>query len=141
MKKNKAWPSLLLAVAGAVSLCIGGFVLTNEDVKAISGWCIGFGAAALGLGIGEIIELLIVSRTKSEDFTRRKKIEENDERNIRLREKVGAKINQVIVYALSVILLAFGFMGDITAVIIVTSVLLLELVLAVTLSVYYSKRM
>ena len=142
MKKNKIWLYLFMAIIGALSFYIGGFVLVEEKLKALSGLCIGLGAAAFCLGIGNFIGALIISKTESEEFTRKKNIEVNDERNTRIREKVGAKINQVVIYALSVIVLAMGFMQiNIIAIIMVASVFLVELVLAIVLSNYYSKRM
>lgn len=142
MKKNKIWLYLFMAIIGALSFYIGGFVLAEEKLKAISGLCIGLGAAVFCLGIGNFIGALIISKTENEEFIRKKNIEVNDERNTRIREKVGAKINQVVVYALSVIVLAMGFMQiNIIAIIMVASVFLLELVLAIVLSNYYSKRM
>lgn len=62
------------------------------------------------LGIRMVIDTFLVSRIETEDMKRRIAIEVNDERNIRLKEKVGAKINQVVIYLLSIIVLALGFM-------------------------------
>ena len=142
MKKNRIWLHLLMTVIGALSFYIGGFVLVEEKLKMISSLCIGLGAAEFCIGIGNFIGAVIISKTENEEFTRKKNIEVNDERNTRIREKVGAKINQVVIYALSVIVLAMGFMQiNIIAIIMVASIFLLELVLAIVLSNYYSKRM
>lgn len=142
MKRNRLWLYLLMAAAGASSLYYGEFVLVEKQVKTISGLCIGFGSAIFCLGIGNFIGAFVITKTEYDDLARKKNIEVNDERNTRIREKVGAKINQVVVYALSVIVLAMGFMQvNIIAILMVVSVLLLELVLAITLSNYYSKRM
>jgi uncharacterized membrane protein len=142
MKRSRIWLYLLMAIAGAVSFYVGGFVLVEEKLKMISGLCIGLGSVIFCLGIGNFIGALIISKTENEEFLHKKNIEVNDERNTRIREKVGAKINQVVVYALSLIVLAMGFMQiNIIAIIMVASILLLELVLAIVLSNYYSKRM
>ncbi|MEN6390486.1 MAG: hypothetical protein ABFD04_08705 [Syntrophomonas sp.] len=142
MKKNRIWLYALLSVMGAISLYIGGFVLNEEKLKMISGLCIGLGSAVFCLGIGNFIGALIISETKNEEMTRRKNIEVNDERNTRIREKVGAKINQFVIYVITAIVLALGFMGvNKVIIIMISSVLLLELVLAIGLSNYYSKRM
>ena len=142
MKKYKIRLFLLMAVVGALSFYVGGFILTGNRFKSVSGLCIGLGAAVFSLGIGRFISALIVSKTESEDFVRKKRIEVNDERNTRIREKVGAKTNQVVVYALSIIILAMGFMQvNILVILMVASLLLLEAVLAISLSNYYSKRM
>lgn len=142
MKKNKIWLYVLLAAIGAISVYIGGFILVEERIKMISGLCIGLGSAVFCLGIGNFIGAIIVSETENEEMTRRKNIEVNDERNTRIREKVGAKINQIVIYVITVIVLALGFMGvDVVIIIMISSVLLLELVLAIVLTNYYAKRM
>jgi uncharacterized membrane protein len=142
MKRNRIWLYLLMTVIGALSFYYGGFVLVEEKLKTISGMFIGLGAAIFCLGIGNFIGAHIILKTENEEFTRKKNIEVSDERNTRIREKVGAKINQVVVYALSVIVLSMGFMQvNIIAIMMVASVLLLELVLAIALSNYYSKKM
>ena len=141
MKKNRIWLYVLLSAIGAISVYIGGFVLVEEKLKMLSGLCIGLGSAVFCLGIGNFIGALIISKTENEEMTHRKNIEVNDERNMRIREKVGAKINQIVIYVISVIVLALGFMGvDVVIIIMISSVLLLELVLAIVLSNYYSKK-
>lgn len=142
MKKTKIWLYALLAVMGAMVGYIGGFVLVGEKFKMLSGLCIGLGSAAFALGIGNFIGALIISETEYEEITRRKNIEVNDERNTRIREKVGTKINQIVVYIITAIVLALGFMGaDAVIIMMISSVLLLQLVLAIVLTNYYSKRM
>ena len=142
MKKNKIWLYVLLSAIGAISVYIGGFVLVEEKFKMFSGLCIGLGSAVFGIGIGNFIGALIISKTENEEMTHRKNIEVNDERNMRIREKVGAKINQIVIYVISVIVLALGFMGvDVVIIIMISSVFLLELVLAIVLNNYYSKKM
>lgn len=142
MKKSKIWLYLLMAIIGTVSLYAGGFVLTGEKVKMISGLCIGLGAAVFCLGIGNFVGALIISKTENEEILRIKNIEVNDERNTRIREKAGAKTNQIVVYALSLVVLAMGFMQiDLIAIVMVASILMLQLVLAIVLSNSYSKKM
>ena len=142
MKKSRIWLYLLLTIIGAISFYAGGFVLTAEKWKTISGFCIGLGAAVFCLGIGNFVGALIISKTENEEILRRKNIEVNDERNTRIREKVGAKTNQIVVYALSLVVLAMGFMQiNLIAIVMVASILLLQLVLAIVLSNYYSREM
>jgi uncharacterized membrane protein len=142
MKNNKTWFYIMLAAVGVMVFYLGGFVLIDEELKAVSGLCIGLGAAIFCLGLGNFIGALIISKTETEEILRRKNIEVNDERNTRIREKVGAKINQVVIYALSVIVLAMGFMRiNIIAIVMVAAIFLLELVLAIALTNYYSQKM
>lgn len=140
MRKGGLWLYAGLAVIGAVALYVGGFVLSGEGM--VSGLCIGLGAAVFCLGVGNFISSLLTSKPETDERARRKAVEVQDERNIRLREKVGSTINRVLVYALSILVLALGFMGaGITIILMVSSLLLLELVLAIGLSNYYTKRM
>ena len=141
MKKAK-WYYLILAVAGFTALCLGKFVLSGEDVKQISGFCIGLGAAAFVLGIGNFIGGIVIAKTGTEETLRQKNIEVNDERNTRIREKVGAKINQIMVYTFNVIILLLAFMGaDLWILFMMIALIMAQLVLAVALTQYYSKRM
>jgi uncharacterized membrane protein len=142
MKKNKIWLYALLSTIGALSVYVGGFVLVEEKLKMLSGLFIGLGSAVFCLGIGNFIGSLIISKAENEGIMRKKNIEVNDERNMRIREKVGAKINQIVIYAISIIVLALGFMGvNVVIIIMISSVFLLELVLAIVLTNYYSKKM
>lgn len=142
MKKIKTLLSAILAAAGVVSALIGGLVLTQPPQKSLSGFCIGLGAAAFCLGVGKCIDTLLVSKTESAEMVRRKNIEVNDERNIRIREKVGAKINRIVLYVLSAMILVLGFMGaDLLIILMPVGILVLELVLAVVLTNYYAKQM
>jgi len=142
MIKNKKWVFLLIAVIGAASFYVGGFIVINENLKAISGMCIGLGSALFCLGIGNFVIALTVSKVDRSNFEQRKNIEVNDERNIRIREKVGAKTNQVIFYMLCLIVLFMGFMQiNIIAILMVSSVFIIELILTISLTNYYSKRM
>ncbi len=142
MKTTKILLSAALAAAGAIGVFLGGFVLTQPAQKSISGFCIGLGAAAFCLGIGKCIDLLLRSKTESAEITHRKNIEVNDERNVRIREKVGAKINRIVLSVLSLMILALGFMGaDLVIILMLAGVLVLELILAIVLTNYYEKQM
>jgi uncharacterized membrane protein len=141
MDKKKIWLYALMTTAGAVSFYLGEFILVQENLKSFSGLCIGLGAAVFCLGIGNIIGTLLIPQTMNEKLTRQKNIEVMDERNTRIREKVGAKINQIVVYALSVVVLALGFMqASIIIILMVASIFLLEFVLTIVLTNYYSKK-
>ncbi len=140
MGKSKIRICTLAAVAGAALLLVGLFVLTTEQVKAWSGLCIGVGAAALSLGIGNLLDALLVSKAENERIAHRKSIEVNDERNIRIREKAGATVNRITVFAQSALVLALGLMrADRIVILMASSILLLDLVLAVVLTNYYSR--
>ena len=142
MKKIKACIFLLAAIVGAVAVYVGGFVLTEPQNKTVSGWCIGVGAAAFALGIGKFLDILILSKAQTEEIVRKKNIAVNDERNIRIREKVGWQISRVVNYVLCALVLVMGLMRmPVAAILMMVGVILLEFILAVVLSNYYAKRM
>lgn len=142
MEKIKACISLLAAIVGAVAVYVGGFVLTGPQYKTVSGWCIGVGAAAFALGIGKFLDVLIFSKAQTAEIARKKNIQVNDERNIRIREKVGWQISRVVNYVLCALVLVMGLMRmPVAAILMMVGVILLEFILAVVLSNYYAKRM
>lgn len=142
MKKINAWFFLLPAIVGAAAVYLGGFVLTGPHYKTLSGWCIGAGAAAFALGIGKFLDTLILSKSQTEESIRRKNIEVHDERNTRIREKVGWQISRVVNYALCLLVLVMGLMKmPVAAILMVVAVILLEFILVIVLSDYYAKRM
>lgn len=139
---KKLWLYALEALCGALAIYLGGF-FSSQEMKQVSGMLFGLGAAAFCLGIGNIIAAKIVSpRIETPEILRLKNIEVNDERNVRIKEKVGARINQIVVYALSLIVIVLGFMNaDLVIILMVSSLFLLELVLLVVLTSHYSKQM
>ena len=140
--KTRVWLSAALTTLGIALLCLGAFVFTGPENKAVSGSCIGLGTAMFCLGIGNLISTLLVSKTKDEEMRRWKAIEVRDERNTRIREMAGAKANQITLYYVSFVVIALGFMGEsLRIILIVSSVLVLQLVLAIALTNYYVKRM
>jgi hypothetical protein len=142
MNKAKPWLSLLMTACGIAAIILGAVVFTGDAVKQISGLCFGVGSALAALGLGGLADGWLISRAEGKELMRRKSIEMNDERNIRLRDKVGARLNQVMIYALSAVVLAMGLIRvSLIAILMVASIFLLELVLAVVFTDYYSKRM
>ncbi|MGE5495871.1 MAG: hypothetical protein ACM3S4_11280 [Burkholderiales bacterium] len=130
-----------VAVLGLACVLLGIFVFTGEEQKSISGLCIGAGAAAGALGLGNLVLLIAVPEAVREERLRMQQIEVNDERNIRIREKAGAMANRVVFYALCAALLVLGMLGDLLAVFILVGILVLEAVLVIILTNRYSKQM
>lgn len=140
--KNKRVLFAFQTLIGIVLLYAGGFVLTSDKVKMASGLCIGFGAALLVLGIGGFIQSLIVSTAEDDKIRRIKKIEVNDERNTRIREKTGYMVSRVMNYVLTIFVLVLGFMGvDKLIIMLAVSLLIIEFVLVLIFSNYFAKRM
>lgn len=144
MNKKKIWINLALAIIAAAAIYVGGFVLDSDvqSIKLISGLCLGLGTVALGFGINGVYRVLTYSKIEDEKIKRRKNIEVNDERNIRIRDKAGAKSNHIMVYVITVFVLALGFMDAPKMIIIMAACLLVvKLLLAIFLSNYYAKKM
>ncbi len=142
MKKGTKYLYLLLAAGGMGLLWLGKFVFTTEAQKALSGSCFGLGAAALALGLGNFIIVLVLPVQLRDEQERKKLVAVNDERNVRRREKVGAKTNQIMVYVLSALVLALGFMNaDLVVILMVAALFLVEIILVIGLTQYYSQRM
>ncbi len=129
------------AILGLACVLLGFLVLTGEELKSISGLCIGIGAAVGVSGLGNLILLIAVPAAVREEQLRVKQIETGDERNIRIREKAGAMANRVVFYALCAAILVLGLLGDLLAVLILIGILVLEAVLVIILSGRYSKQM
>ncbi|WP_229521504.1 hypothetical protein [Paenibacillus monticola] len=64
MHKSKIELYAIIALLGAASVYLGGFVFTGEALKSLSGLCIGLGAALFCLGIGNLIGLCARKRVK-----------------------------------------------------------------------------
>lgn len=86
---KKIWPYVIVLLAGLVLALVGLFVITDEGLKSVSGACIGIGAGAFGMAVARIITAVMMR--KNPEYVRRQNIEENDERNIQIREKAKAK--------------------------------------------------
>jgi hypothetical protein len=133
---------ILMTLAGAALLVLGKTVFAAESVKQIAGMCFGLGAALFALGLGALIGKVVTEKTITPEIARQKEIDVNDERNVRIRERVGARINQIMIYLLSALVLILGFMGaDLWIILAVTSLFVIELVLAIVLTDHYSKEM
>ncbi|MDD7793372.1 hypothetical protein [Clostridium sp. 'White wine YQ'] len=142
MKNKRNLLDLVLLILGISMLLLGKFILTDENVKSISGMCLGFGSAFFVLGIGNLIGNFTTSRLEDEKVKKFKDIEVNDERNIIIKEKSGYMASKIMNYIICILVLALGFMNvDKLIIFLVISLLLVEVVLFIGFSNYYSKRM
>jgi F0F1-type ATP synthase membrane subunit c/vacuolar-type H+-ATPase subunit K len=142
MKKTRYWPFLLLAATGVALFYVGRYVLTAEGQATLSSWCVGLGATALAIGMGEFITKFVQSVAQTPESVRRQNIELSDERNTRIRERVAAKVGQAVNYALFAELLVMIFSNvDTIAIFMIAVIFLLEAVMAAVLTVRYSKSM
>lgn len=86
MKKKGLYAAL--TAIGAALLILGGVLIKTSGLSTLPYLLIGCGAGCLGHGTGELINMRM--RKKSPDWAKAQEIEENDERNLALRDKAQA---------------------------------------------------
>lgn len=140
--KRKRICFILLILTGAFLLVAGGLIFTSDSQKTFSGYCIGVGAALTVLGAGWLADSFFVSVRETEEIQKIKKIEMNDERNVRIRERAGATVARIMNYVLTAFVVILGLTGAQPHVIVMAACLLvIEFILTVCYSNYYSRRM
>jgi large-conductance mechanosensitive channel len=141
MKNKKIW-FVLQSLVGIILLMIGAFVLKTKDLKTLSGLCFGIGAAMATLGIGWFIQALIVPAIESEKIKKQKKIEVNDERNTRIRQKTGYMVAKIMNYLFLAFILMLSFMNvDKLIINMAVFLIVIKFILVVYFSNYYTKKM
>lgn len=139
---NRRLLFIFMLVVGLLLLFLGGFVFTSKELKMVSSLCIGFGTAISVLGIGNLLSSFMVSAVEDKRIKQLIEIEVNDERNTRIREKVGYMTSKIMNYVILVLVMALGFMNaDKKILFMVASLLLIEFALVIFFSNYFSKRM
>ena len=124
--------------AGAVCLLLSGILPLAEFPAQL---LFGFGFALIILGFSNLPSQLIVSKTETEETVKVKRVEENDERNIRIRERAGFRTSQIILGALCICALTSAFANfELYVTLIFVGLILLHGILLVGLSIYYEKR-
>ena len=124
--------------AGAVCLLLSGILPLAEFPAQL---LFGFGIALMILGFSNLLSQLIVSKTETEETVKVKRVEENDERNIRIRERAGFRTSQIILGALCICALTSAFANfELYVTLIFVGLILLHGILLVGFSIYYEKR-
>ncbi len=142
MKKSKIWAYVLLIIIGGTLLSVGHFVFIGEELKSLSGLCVGIGAAAFVLGIGNFVGALVISKTENDEMTRKKNIEVNDERNTQIREKSAYQTLRVLQYTLYVFSLVLAFSNSpLYIVLIFAGIILLQCIALIIFNIYYDKKL
>jgi hypothetical protein len=130
------------ASLGGILLLISRFIFAPLSYDTLSGIGYGFGVAILVIILGKWIDTILVRKTESEETARKKEIEVNDERNTRIRERVGAKTNRIVFYAVNALIFIFGIMGvDLIVILALAAIDVVELISVIVLANYYSKSM
>lgn len=109
MKNKKMVIQGLLAVLGVILAGIGLFLLKGENIKSISGVCIGVGAGIFGMSLSGIITSAI--ERANPGYAKKMEIEENDERNVAISHAAKAKAYDWMLYILAIVMLVFVLMG------------------------------
>ena len=124
--------------AGAVCLLLSGILPLAEFPAQL---LFGFGIALMILCFSNLLSQLIVSKTETEDTVKVKRVEENDERNIRIRERAGFRTSQIILGALCICALTSAFANfELYVTLLFVGLILLHGILLVGFSIYYEKR-
>ncbi len=110
MKKSKI-KSAIITVIGLILSVAGILAVTLFDLgtHAAPYVCIGLGCGLFGQGLGELITRW--SEKKYPEITRQREIEENDERNIALRDKAQAKAYRIMMFVFGSLTIAFALMN------------------------------
>ncbi|WP_138205721.1 DUF2178 domain-containing protein [Haloimpatiens lingqiaonensis] len=140
--KNKRIIFSITGIVGIILILMGVFVFNNSDQDMISGLCFGIGGACAVLGVGSLIQSLMVSPLEDEEIKRKKDIEIKDERNTSIREKSGYMVSRIMNYFLFAYTLFLIFMkAELIFIILAVALILLQLILIIYYSNYYSKKM
>ena len=124
--------------AGAVCLILSGILPLAEFPAQL---LFGFGFALMILGFSNLLSQFVVSKTETEETVIVKRVEENDERNIRIRERTGFRTSQIILGALCICALTSAFANfELYVTLIFAGLILLHGILLVGFQMYYEKR-
>lgn len=101
----------ILAVLGFALLAAGLYLLKagQSDSSIAPYLCVGFGCGIFGQNVGELISRRAIK--KAPEAAKRLEIEENDERNIALRNRAQAKAYNIMLPVFGAMLISFGLMG------------------------------
>lgn len=141
MTKKKIILLTLALILGLASIYVAIFVIKDAH-KSVAGAMLGIGAAASALSLGGLIQHIFIPKSVLQQQKKQKRIEVNDERNIRIREKAGLVISRIMFYMIIFVLWVFVFMDvDMWIILLMTGMLVVYIVMLIVLTNYYSKRM
>ncbi|WFN33861.1 hypothetical protein L1S32_08395 [Methanogenium sp. S4BF] len=131
------WGMMILGIALMVFSQTG-----ITDSNQINGICIGFGAALAVLGIGNLAGKYVARAVETPDIQKASLREENDERNIRVRERAGWNTARITNYVLCFLALASALMNlELYITLSFVFLIIMEFSLTAGSLVYYEKRM
>ena len=139
--KNKT-KSTVLTVVGLLVLAAGLVTVKMYEfgTQAAPYLCIGLGCGVFGQGLGELLTRR--SEKGHPELARQREIEENDERNIALRDKAQAKAYRIMLPVFGALFFAFGLMQvELRVILLLVAAYLYICACSVYYSVKYRKEM
>ena len=139
--KNKT-KSTVLTVIGLLVLAAGLVTVKMYALgtQAAPYLCIGLGCGVFGQGLGELLTRR--SEKGHPELARQREIEENDERNIALRDKAQAKAYRIMLPVFGALFMAFGLMQvELRVILLLVAAYLYICACSVYYSVKYRKEM
>lgn len=129
-----------IGIVAAVALIIMGIISKGEELKNLSGVCIGVGSALFALSVANFITYM--AERKHPEVMRKKNIEVNDERNTIIRDKAGAKTNNLVMWLIFVVLLVFILLDvELYVTLTMAGVVLINGILNVVYINYFNKKL
>lgn len=126
---------LLVLAAGLVTVKM--YELGTQTAPYL---CIGLGCGVFGQGLGELLTRR--SEKGHPELARQREIEENDERNIALRDKAQAKAYRIMLPVFGALFFAFGLMQvELRVILLLVAAYLYICACSVYYSVKYRKEM
>jgi len=140
--KRKKMLYLGVGIVGILLIVLGIYVFNSQANEMFGGLCFGIGGACTALGFGSFIQGLLISDIRSKEIEEFCSIEENDERNIRIKEKSGYMTSKIMNYILCGFVLYLGFVkAPLNYLLPAVGLIIIELLLVIILSNHYSKTM
>ena len=139
--KNKT-KSTVLTVIGLLVLAAGLVTVKMYELGTQTApyLCIGLGCGVFGQGLGELLTRR--SEKGHPELARQREIEENDERNIALRDKAQAKAYRIMLPVFGALFFAFGLMQvELRMILLLVAAYLYICACSVYYSVKYRKEM
>lgn len=139
--KNKT-KSTVLTLIGLLVLAAGLVTVKMYELgtQAAPYLCIGLGCGVFGQGLGELLTRR--SEKGHPELARQREIEENDERNIALRDKAQAKAYRIMLPVFGALFFAFGLMQvELRVILLLVAAYLYICACSVYYSVKYRKEM
>ena len=140
--KNSNAKSALIAVIGLVLSVVGilALKLYGLESQAAPYVSIGLGCGLFGQGLGELISRW--SEKRHPEISRQREIEENDERNIALRDKAQAKAYRIMMFVFGSLTVAFALMNvELRVILLLVAAYLYVCGCSVYFSIKYRKEM